>query len=111
MTQADLDADWSLFCFVRQVEYLPYEGSTDRAATSGPTVDAFPVNLRAAGEASEGGEVPVTRRVWHLRASQLGAVEVTQRGVIQEADGTRWLVESCEAQTNGTRIRCQCHRL
>jgi hypothetical protein len=75
-------------------------------------VDGFPVAFGSGPEGSgDDGSVFVTRRVWVLRASQLGAVRVTDRGVVAESDGTLWRVERAEYLTHETRVKTTCVRV
>jgi hypothetical protein len=105
-----LDADWSIFDNVRQVQLRLFVNSTE-SLEAAISVDAYP----AGGEdkqqmlLSDGNSIFVATRVWHLRASQITSGPVTQGSQITDTDGTVYLVGAdIRYQSFRTRVRCMC---
>lgn len=67
---------------------------------------------RAVTHYDQSGVVLVSQRetVWHIPDSAVAGTPSKTGDVVQEADGTRWVVERAEQQTIATRWRLICRR-
>lgn len=112
LTAAMIDADWEYFTPKVKVSYIPYDPVTD-ANISGSTVESIDAIIQEYTKSEAGGEDSAHNitRVWNLRAFQMPGVRATKRGIIQEADGTQWVIDSCSMKTIGTRWNCRCYAL
>lgn len=112
LTAADLDAAWELFVGLRDVTYVPYANVIDDRDLTAEVRDIpalFQQRSKTEETSPDGAAVNVHRRTWSLRASRMPGVEVTRRGVIREACGKEWAVESAKLLSWGTRWECECH--
>jgi hypothetical protein len=114
---AALDADWSLFDNVEPVTVFGYDRAADAATGSGGSKVCDALRREQDGDEEPVGEgaVAVERLRWHLRKSQLDGppgitLNPTKRAVIQDANGTRWVVENVKLGTFRTRYVCECHK-
>ena len=92
------DDDWQYIVIKEKVTVIPYDSATDTYGEPISNVDAYSYDRTGEEQVDGASETAIRAEIyreecgWVLRACQLNGVTITDRCVIEQTDGTRWVL-------------------
>lgn len=99
--------DWRIMDDVRTATYYSRSGPSTFAAGVSVT-DCLRRATDKNDQARPPGPLAQQQVDWHLWVARLGATVPKTTDVIEEADGSRWVVTKVDKLDEGQRYRCRC---